>query len=33
MENKKLMEHIFSETVKGNGKPFVEALAADVLSN
>ena len=30
VENKKLMQHVFSETSKGNGKPFVEALADDV---
>jgi len=29
-ENKKLMQHVFSETAKGNGRPFVEALAEDV---
>jgi ketosteroid isomerase-like protein len=29
-ENKQLMQHIFAETAKGNGKPFVESLADDV---
>jgi len=28
-ENKQLMQHIFSELAKGNGKPFVESLADD----
>lgn len=28
-ENKQLMQHIFSELSKGNGKPFVESLADD----
>ena len=29
-ENKQLMQDIFAETAKGNGKPFVESLADDV---
>ncbi len=29
IENKQLMQHIFSELAKGNGKPFVESLADD----
>ena len=29
--NKQLMQHIFAETAKGNGKPFFEALADDVV--
>jgi ketosteroid isomerase-like protein len=28
-ENKQLMQNIFSELSKGNGKPFVESLAED----
>jgi uncharacterized protein len=28
-ENKRLMQNIFSELSKGNGKPFVESLADD----
>src|SRR5262245_13302583 len=28
-ENKRLMQHIFFELSKGNGKPFVESLAND----
>jgi uncharacterized protein len=28
-ENKQLMQNIFSELAKGNGKPFVEAMADD----
>jgi uncharacterized protein len=28
-ENKRLMQNIFSELAKGNGKPFVEAMADD----
>lgn len=28
-ENKQLMQHIFSELAKGNGKPFVESMADD----
>jgi uncharacterized protein len=28
-ENKQLMQNIFSELSKGNGKPFVEAMADD----
>jgi len=28
-ENKQLMQHIFSELAKGDGKPFVESLADD----
>jgi uncharacterized protein len=28
-ENKQLMQNIFSELAKGNGKPFVESLADD----
>ncbi|TAM45625.1 MAG: nuclear transport factor 2 family protein [Burkholderiaceae bacterium] len=29
-ENKSLPQHVFAETAKGNGRPFVEALAEDV---
>jgi ketosteroid isomerase-like protein len=29
-ENKQLMQNIFSELSKGNGKPFVESLADDI---
>jgi len=29
-ENKQLMQNIFSELAKGNGKPFVENLADDI---
>ncbi|MBO0862296.1 MAG: nuclear transport factor 2 family protein [Chloracidobacterium sp.] len=29
-ENKQLMQNIFSELSKGNGKPFVEGLADDI---
>jgi hypothetical protein len=29
-ENKQLMQNIFSELSKGNGKPFVESLAEDI---
>jgi ketosteroid isomerase-like protein len=29
-ENKRLMERVFNELAKGNGKPFVAALAEDV---
>ena len=29
-ENKSLLQHVFSETAKGNGKPFVDALAEHV---
>ena len=29
VENKQLMQNIFSELSKGNGKPFVESLADD----
>ena len=29
-ENKRLMQHVFSETAKGNGRPFLQALAEDV---
>jgi hypothetical protein len=29
-ENKQLMQNIFSELSKGNGKPFVEAMADDI---
>src|SRR4051794_31937690 len=29
-ENKQLMEGVFAELAKGDGKPFVEALAEDV---
>jgi ketosteroid isomerase-like protein len=28
--NKAILEHVFAETAKGNGGPFVEALADDV---
>lgn len=28
-ENKQLMQHIFAELAKGNGKPFVESMADD----
>jgi len=30
VENKQLMQNIFSELSKGNGKPFVESLADDI---
>ena len=30
IDNKQLMRAIFSELSKGNGKPFVEALADDI---
>ena len=30
VENKQLMQNIFSELSKGNGKPFVESLADDL---
>jgi hypothetical protein len=30
IDNKQLMQAIFSELSKGNGKPFVEALASDI---
>ncbi|HEV2690707.1 MAG TPA: nuclear transport factor 2 family protein [Bryobacteraceae bacterium] len=30
IENKQLMQHIFSELSSGNSKPFVESLADDV---
>ena len=29
-ENKSLLQNIFSETAKGNGKPFIDALADNV---
>lgn len=29
-QNKQLLQHVFAETAKGNGRPFVEALADDV---
>jgi ketosteroid isomerase-like protein len=29
-ENKRLMEDVFAELAKGNGRPFVEALSEDV---
>lgn len=29
-ENKELMRRIFSETARGNGRPFIESLADDV---
>ena len=29
-ENKSLLQHVFAETAKGNGRPFVDALADDV---
>ncbi|MBN6053075.1 nuclear transport factor 2 family protein, partial [Nonomuraea sp. RK-328] len=29
-ENKKLLQHVFAETARGNGRPFVDALADDV---
>jgi ketosteroid isomerase-like protein len=29
-ENKRLLQAIFAETARGNGRPFVEALAEDV---
>ena len=30
IDNKQLMEHIFAELSKGNGQPFVDALAEDI---
>ena len=30
VENKQLLQNIFSELSKGNGKPFVESLADDI---
>lgn len=29
-ENKQILQHVFAETAKGNGRPFVDALAEDV---
>jgi ketosteroid isomerase-like protein len=29
-ENKSLLQHVFAETAKGDGRPFVAALAEDV---
>lgn len=29
-ENKSILQHVFAETAKGNGRPFVAALAQDV---
>ena len=29
-ENKRLLQAVFAETARGNGRPFVEALAEDV---
>ena len=29
-DNKQLMQDIFSELAKGNGQPFVDALANDI---
>lgn len=29
-ENKQILQHVFTETAKGNGRPFVEALADDI---
>jgi len=32
-ENKQLIQHIFSELSKGNGKPFIDSLADDICWN
>lgn len=30
-ENKRLLQHLFAEYVKGNSRPFVEAMADDIV--
>ena len=30
-ENKRVLQHAFAETAKGNGRPFVAALSKDVV--
>lgn len=30
IENKQLMQHVFAELARGNGKPFVDSMAEDI---